>query len=154
MGFSASGQVSSQTVVNDGFWPDLDTRDFADASRLDGAVTTARLVQAITSAMVTVNRETAIRQMKAKALADDQLALAQVPSDSINGQSVLIFHYQTAVYSEARALLTEHYRDFDTTAEGDKRAKTLDPQIDAYRRESRKAIADLTDQSYSVVELI
>ena len=154
MGFSAGGQVSSQTVVNDGFWPDLNTRDFADASRLDGAVTTARLVQAITTAMITINREAAVRQLKAKALADSQTTLGQVPSEQINGQSVLVFHYRTAVYGEARALLTEHYRDFDTTTDGDKRAKSLDPQIDSYRRESRKAIADLTDQPYSVVELI
>ena len=154
MGFSAGGQVSSQTVVNDGFWPDINTRDFAEASRLDGAVTTARLVQAITTAMVTVNRESAVRQMKSRAVDQAQYSLAVMPADQINGQSILVFHYRTAVYSEARALLTEHYRDFDTTTDGDKRAKSLDPQIDAYRRESRKAIADLTNQSYSVVELI
>ena len=154
MGFSAGGQVSSQTVVNDGFWPDLNTRDFADASRLDGAVTTARLVQAITTAMVTINREAAVRQMKSRAVEHAEYSLAAVAADQINGQSVLVFHYRTAVYSEARALLTEHYRDFDTTTDGDKRAKSLDPQIDAFRRESRKAIADLTDQPYSVVELI
>jgi hypothetical protein len=154
MAFSAGGQVSSQTVKNDGFWPDLNTSDFANASRLDGSVSTPRLVHAMANAMVTINRESAVRQMKSRAIDQAQYSLAAVPSDQINDESVLVFHYRTAVYSEARALVTEHYRDFDTTTDGDKRAKTLEPQIDAYRRESRRAVADLTNQGYSVVELI
>ena len=106
------------------------------------------------NAMVTINRESAVRQMKSRAIDQAQYSLAAVPADQINDESVLVFHYRTAVYSEARALVTEHYRDFDTTTDGDKRAKTLEPQIDAYRRESRRAVADLTNQGYSVVELI
>lgn len=154
MGFSAGGQVANQTISNDGFWPDLNTTDFANASRLDGSVSTPRLVQALASAILTVNREQAVRQLKSKSIDAAQFNLMAVPADQINGESVLVFHYRTAVYSEARALLIEHHRDFDTTTDGDKRAKTLEPQIDAYRRESRKAIADLTDQPYSTVELI
>lgn len=154
MGFSAGGQVANQNISNDGFWPDLNTTDFANASRLDGTVSTPRLVQALASAMLTVNRELAVRQIKSKSIDAAQFNLMAVPADQINGESVLVFHYRTAVYSEARALLTEHYRDFDTTTDGDKRAKTLEPQIEAYRREARKAIADLTDQPYSTVELI
>jgi hypothetical protein len=154
MGFSAGSQVASQLVVNDGFWPDLNTSDFANASRLDGSVSTPRLVQAIATAMLTINRESAVRALKSQAIDHAQYSLAAMPADQINHESVQVFHYRTAVYSEARALLTEHYRDFDTTTDGDKRAKTLEPQIDAYRRESRRAVADLTQQSYSVVELI
>lgn len=154
MGFSAVNQINRQAILNDGFWPDLNTGDFADASRLDGTVATPRLIAALTDAISMVNREQALRLLKQQKIEQGFSSLAAVPASQINGESEAVMLYRKAVYNEARALLTEHYRDFDTTTDGDKRAKTLDPQIDAYRRDVRRAIADLTEQPYSVIELI
>jgi hypothetical protein len=71
-----------------------------------------------------------------------------------------VFLYKTAVWNEARASLTEHYRDFDSTSDSTKRGDLLTPQIDAYRRDVRHAINlilgndDPDDSGFMVVELI
>lgn len=154
MGFSANVPVEESTITNAPFWPNVTTQDFAEASRLDGNVTTNRAKDALIKGIIAVNKEKDVRDFKARQIALGYSSLALVPSDQIDSQSELVIHYRNAVYGEARAILTEHYRDFDTTSDADKRVKTLDPQIAAYRREARKAIADLTNQPYMTCELI
>lgn len=154
MGFSASTPVTDSTITNAPFWPEITTQDFAAASRLDGNVTTERSKNALIKGIIAVNKEKNVRDFKARQIALGITELASVPADLIDDESELVFLYRNAVYGEARAILTEHYRDFDTTTDADKRAKTLDPQIAAYRRETRIAIADLTGEPHMTCELI
>lgn len=136
MSFSATSPVVDTNVKNlHPFFPDLSTKEFADASRLDGSVTPERMKQALQFAMVKVNRE--LRSLRfpvllpiCKTLADRDVIL----------ESNDVFLYKTAVWNEARATLTEHYRDFDSTSDSTKRGDLLTPQIDAYRRDVRHAI--------------
>ena len=152
MGFMANGSIPASTIANDGFWPTVDVQDFAASSRLDGSVSPERMRWALIQGILRINRELQGWQ-------DDQRfhghsTLTAVPGLQIGGHSAHHHLYLQAVYSEARALLTEHYRDFDTTKSAEQRARSLEPQIDAYRAEARQAISQLTGRPRTVSELI
>jgi len=67
---------------------------------------------------------------------------------------VLIHHYRRAVYQLTNADLIERYRDFDTTAAGEKRAQDLDGAIEESRRNARWAVLDILGLPHLTVELI
>jgi hypothetical protein len=156
MGFSATSPVIDTTVKNlHPFFPDLSTKEFADASRLDGSVTPERMKQALLFAMAKVNRE--LDSLRFPQVLPIFRSLSEYDERL---QTNNVFLYKTAVWNEARASLTEHYRDFDSTSDSTKRGDLLTPQIDAYRRDVRHAINlilgndDPDDSGFMVVELI
>ena len=156
MGFSATSPVIDTNVKNlHPFFPDLSTKEFADASRLDGSVTPERMKQALLFAMAKVNRE--LDSLRFPQLLPIFRSLSEYDERL---QTNNVFLYKTAVWNEARASLTEHYRDFDSTSDSTKRGDLLTPQIDAYRRDVRHAINlilgndDPDDSGFMVVELI
>lgn len=151
MGFMANGTVPASDITNDGFWPDINVAEFASSTRLDGTVSPERMRFSLTQAMIRVNHEL---NMWKRSQTPQYLSLSLVPAETIGGVSTLQHLYLQAVYSEARALLTEHYRDFDSTKSTEQRARTLEPQIDAYRAEVRQAISQLTGKPRTVSELI
>ena len=63
------------------------------------------------------------------------------------------YRFRRAVYSIARALVLESYRDVDTTAKGDKDAAALDLQRDDLWRDARWSIADIRDTPRLYAEL-
>ncbi|KND22815.1 hypothetical protein AFK20_01565 [Enhydrobacter aerosaccus] len=156
MGFSATSPVIDTNVKNlHPFFPDLSTKEFADASRLDGSVTPERMKQALLFSMAEINRELKIVKFPLPILPEMTLADYDLAYLTNN-----VFLYKTAIWNEARAKLTEHYRDFDSTSDSTKRGDLLTPQIDAYRRDVRHAINlilgndDPDDSGFMVVELI
>mgnify|MGYP000538252473 CR=1 FL=1 len=156
MGFSATSPVIDTNVKNlHPFFPDLSTKEFADASRLDGSVTPERMKQALLFAMAKVNRE--LDSLRFPQVLPIFRSLSEYDERL---QTNNVFLYKTAVWNEARASLTEHYRDFDSTSDSTKRGDLLTPQIDAYRRDVRHAINlilgndDPDDSGFMVVELI
>lgn len=156
MGFSATSPVIDTNVKNlHPFFPDLSTKEFADASRLDGSVTPERMKQALLFAMAKVNRE--LDSIRFPQVLPIFRSLSEYDERL---QTNNVFLYKTAVWNEARASLTEHYRDFDSTSDSTKRGDLLTPQIDAYRRDVRHAINlilgndDPDDSGFMVVELI
>lgn len=152
-GFIASGRQSNQpsgTVQNDGFYPDIDLERARAVLRLDGAVTEPRLEQACISALIETNADLAPLREKHK----EHDKLDDVPADEINGESVLLHLYRRAIYCNIGAELSERYRAYDTTAQGNQRADDLTPSIDEYRRDARFAIRDLLKKVRTTVELI
>lgn len=142
----------ADAIANDGFFPDIDLLAMTDAMRLDGTVTQARLRPAVIAAMLTVNGELA--EWKAQQQAASHATLADVPGPAVAGEAALLHHYRRAVYSLAKADLTERYRDYDATGEGHKKADALDPTIDEQRRNAHWAIADILGRARVTVELI
>lgn len=156
MGFSATTQVEDVIVVTGAFYPDLSTKDMAADTRLDGSVTTARLTSALTFAAFKVERELKKWMRTRLHFAD----LATYDAIHLTNKSTL---YKLAVFNEARAMLTESHRDFDSTSVGTKRDQDVTPQIDEYRRNVRNAIKMFfddddddgnTDAGFMTVELI
>lgn len=151
-GFVATQSAESQTIENDGWFPDVDPAAVRDIQRLDGTVTAARLTEALVIAIGSVNAE--LDGWKAAQLASDYATLADVPAVKIGGVSRYVDLYQRAVRCSAAAHLTERFRALDITDKGQKDADAQTPSIDELRRDARWAIRDLLGQARSTVELI
>ncbi|MGB6053738.1 MAG: head completion/stabilization protein [Burkholderiaceae bacterium] len=149
---TTSAPSDDDVIVNDGWFPDLSMAAMREAMRVDGTITPARLRPALVSAILDANRQLADWQAQQQAAGRDKLEA--VPAPHIDGCSMLVARYLRAVYSTAKADLTERYRDFDSTAEGLKKAEALDAAIDEQRRNAHWAIADIIGRPRSTVELI
>lgn len=144
--------TNEPAIENDPWFPEIDLGALRAACRLDGTVTVARLREAATSAVLSVNRELAA--FKLGHIACGHGTLADIPADQVGRSSVLVLHYRRAVYSAVQAELVEEYRDHDTTGKGDKHADALEPRADIHRRNMRWAISDLLGLPRTTVELI
>jgi len=137
-------------VTSGPFWPEIRLADLRLRMRLNGLVTTDRLNESATEAVVYVNKQLADWKFNQAGYA----ALEDVPAEVINDTTVLVFRYRRAVYAIAKALLTEGYRDFDTTAQGEKHAQALTSQIDTLWRDGNWAIRDIQNLSRGLAELV
>jgi hypothetical protein len=151
-GFIAGGTAEAFTLVNDGFWPDIDADRLRAAQRIDATVTNARLEVAAVSAMLAVNRD--LSAAKVKWQAEGHGTLAEVPADHIAGASMHTHAYRRAVYSLTSAEVAERYRTYDTTNSGTKAADQEEPSADDYRRDARHAVRDILGIGHATVELI
>ncbi|EBW1331267.1 head protein, partial [Salmonella enterica subsp. enterica serovar Enteritidis] len=59
-----------------------------------------------------------------------------------------------AVFCNAKANLTERYRDIDTTLNGNKKADALEPSIEDLQRDAVWAIQRIKGTTHNIVELI
>ncbi len=150
--FVATGTTTHQTINNNGFFPAIRTDEFVKTQKLDGVIADDRLLFALTLAISQTNMELVSWQIKQEGMG--YFNLDDVPSEPINNISRLVTLYKQAVFSFAKASLLEKYRDFDTTALGNKKAENVETNIDAYRRDARWAISDIQGKQRSVVELI
>ncbi|MBY4840986.1 head completion/stabilization protein [Pantoea sp. DY-5] len=140
------------TVKAGAFWPEIRLADLRKSMRLNGTVTTDRLQHNTREAVRSVTRQLA--DWKAMQEAEGYAALDAVPADEIDGQSERVYCFQRAVYCMAKALLTEGYRDFDTTEQGEKHAAALTSQIDTLWRDANWAIRDLQVMPRGLAELV
>ncbi|MCA7001652.1 head completion/stabilization protein [Dickeya solani] len=140
------------TVSSSSFWPVISLAALRKAMRLDGAVTTDKLMDKTVEAVGSVNDQ--LRDWRAEQERTGAVVLGDVEADEINGESVLVWRYRRAVYSTAKALLTEGYRDIDTTREGEKHAQALTSQIDTLWRDAQWAIRDIQGVGRGLAELV
>lgn len=128
-------------IANDGFFPDVDPAQFAREMRLRDGITPERRRHALIAAIITVGNQLAgYRELRQ---ANGSATLADVASATIDGESRLVQLYRTAVFSEAKAILTERYRDADITKAGKEQVEDLEPSIGELRRDSVYAVRDL-----------
>lgn len=149
--FVATGSTDTFNLVNDGWFPDIDAHNAREALRLDGTVTDKRLEAALVNAMISANQDLADFKSLRLPLYS---TLEDVPSSEINEESRLVHLYKRAVICTAGAELVERYRSFDTSADGNKSADALTPNIDELRRDARWAIRDLLGNRRTSVALI
>ena len=139
-------------IVSGPFWPNVAPVAIRATQRIDNTVPPERLRMALIEAIACTNH--ALRDWR-QAQADlGHTNLSTVPADEIDGKSILEHRYQRAVGCLAKALLLERLRDFDTSGKGDKKADTLTDPIDDCRRDHLHALADITGNARTVVELI
>jgi len=62
--------------------------------------------------------------------------------------------YKQSVFNEAKADLTERFRDFDSTKSGHKEADKLEIGINDYRQKSREHIRALLGTNRAIIGLI
>jgi hypothetical protein len=139
-------------IVNDGFFPDIDPASFASEMRVRDGVTPARRRRALIDAIITVGNQ--LTDWRDKRLLGGIPTLEQVASPKIDGESRLVQLYRTAVYAEAKAKLTERYRDTDITKAGKDDVEDLTPSIGELRRDAIYAVRDILGVGRVAVELI
>lgn len=148
------------TVSAGDFWPVIKLADLRLAARITGSITTSRLMHVTTEAVAHVTAQ--LLDWRAGQIKAGFHTLEDVPSVlpsgepeklMINGENVKVYRFRRAVYSIARALVLEGYRDVDTTAKGDKDAAALDLQRDDLWRDARWSIADIRDTPRLYAEL-
>ncbi|HEI8004592.1 TPA: head completion/stabilization protein [Morganella morganii] len=144
--------IPDETLNSGDFFPDISLRHYQQSMLTDGKVTTERLQHALVNAMIEVNRE--LSEWKQSQIAAGFTSLEAVPADHINNDSELMLLYRRAVYSEAKANLTERYRDTDTTDSGEKKAAALGETTDDLRRDVQWAIQRIKGESHNICELI
>ncbi len=152
----ASGDVADvddgNTVVTAGdFWPEISLKELRLAARIAGGVTTSRLMHVATEAVAHVTDQ--LQEWQAEQHAAGYALLQDVPAGQLNGSSAKVYRYRRAVYSVARALVLEGYRDVDTTAKGDKDAAALDLQCSDLWRDARWSMADIRGAQRLYAEL-
>ncbi|WP_234085277.1 head completion/stabilization protein [Azonexus sp. R2A61] len=141
-------------IVSGPFWPNIAPVDVRAQQRIDNTITPARLRGALIESIAETNHALRIWRLAQQDLGINHLADVVSDYEPVDGESALIQKYRRACGCLAKALLLERWRDFDTTAQGDKQADTLEIQIGDHRRDWHAAIADITGRTRSTVELI
>lgn len=134
---------NENTTIAQAWWPDLSIKTARELLRLDGNVTTTRLLEAITNARYSVNDE----------LLQWQLMQIDKGVEQLLGEREEHL-YQRAVYFYAHAELLDRYRNYDTTGAGEKKAIDLDKTIGDLRRLAWSAVSDIQGISRVVVEML
>jgi len=143
---------AEEKITSSAFWPEVDPVAIRASHRIDGTITAERLKDALIEAIATVN--TALAVWRAARELEGRATLAAVPAEVVDTVSVNVNRYHRAVGCHAKALLTERYRDFDTTAAGNKKADQLENPIDDLHRDAHWAINDIIGIGRTTVELI
>ena len=131
------------------FWPAISPADFRAVMNVDGTVTTARLVFALTESVTKVNAE--LRKFRWAAEEAGATALSDLDNDEPGRLEHL---YRRAVYERAKGDLMERLINFSATADGQKRADQQDPAINDHYRNAIWAIRDITGETRTTVEMI
>lgn len=149
---SPANPIEEAPIGSGSFWPVVDPAAVREAQRIDGTIAAPRLREALITAIGAVNRELiAYRAINAVA---GYATLADVPAEEIDSVSVHVHSYYRAVGCLAKANLIERYRDYDTTAAGNKKADQMENPTDDLRRDARWAISDIRGIGRTTVELI
>lgn len=144
--------VAETEITSSAFWPTISPAQIRDDQRIDNTVTPPRLKSALIEAIATTNDSLAAWRTAQQAAG--VAGLDDIEAEEIAGVSILVHRYIRAVGCLAKALLLERYRDFDSTAKGDKQADALTDPIDDHRRDHLAAIADIQGKPRTTVELI
>ena len=141
-------------LANSPWWPSVSFTAYRAASRIDRTASDEQALVALTEALGSVNAQLA-GWLSLRKSADSAVTCL---SDLVAPEHQAIDYYEErylrAVHSTADALLAERYRDFDSTADGDRRSDAMEGRIDAYRRDAQHAIADITGVRRRTVELL
>lgn len=149
MGFVANGNnTPSQIIIkSDPFYPEIALDHIREIVRIDGAVTNARLQQAIIEEIIDIHR-------LLKVLKDKATVLSDLSTTEINDQPETDYLYLSAVANGVAAKTNENYRNYDSSNSGAKKAEEAEYTVDDYRRNKQWAILQLLGENHSVVELI
>lgn len=154
MSFVAGPQPTTpaQLIQPAGFWPALTLSAAREQlAVVDGTVTDARLADALTAAVLTVNQRLQSLPIVAAAAGIPSLEAWPGPQQGPTSRSYL---YRRAVYETTLADLAERYTTYDPTQRAEAHADTRQATADNHRRNATWAIADLLGRPRTVVELL
>ncbi|MBD1229319.1 head completion/stabilization protein [Xenorhabdus griffiniae] len=94
-------------LTNDGFWPDLNLREFQEHRKLPADLDNDMLANALLATVAEINLALMVLKMRLKL--QGYSTAAEVPGVSINGQTAIVSQYKKAVYARAKADLLGEY---------------------------------------------
>lgn len=145
-------ETAELTVASSTFWPTVAPSEIREAQRIDDTIPPPRLRTAIIEAIATLNA--ALYDWRIRQQLAGKTSLQAVDAEEVDGTSINIHRYRRAVGCLTKALLLERYRDFDSTAQGNKKADALTDPIDDCRRDYHNALSDILGQCRVTIELI
>lgn len=145
-------EIDDETLVNNGFFPNIQLIEIRNAMRIDGTVTNERLKHSAIEAMQTVNRD--LKAYRLNAQKEEKNTLAETDEETINGESELVYLYKRAVFCLTTANLYERYRSFDSTREGDQKADQLIDTAGDLKRDYHFAVRDILGGHRMIAELV
>lgn len=143
---------TDETIINNGFFPNIELLAVRNAMRIDGTVINERLKQAVIEAMATVNAD--LKSYRLNAQQAQKPNLQACDDEQINGESVLVYKYKRAVYCLAIANLYERYRSYDSTKDGHDKAEELESTAGDLKRDYHFAVRDILGENRMISELI
>ena len=144
------GDAQDSIIANEAFYPDLSTNEFRSSMRVGTTIPLMRVSHALVNAMIKVNKDLEPFQAANTAYA----SLDLIPAAILFDHSVLVHHYKTAVFNEAKARLTERYRDYDSTNSGSDQADKLEESINDYRQVARESIRSILGKPRASIKLL
>lgn len=91
----------SETITNDGFYPDLDLAHFKTSFGIEERHNNDEIKRLLVGAMVKINK--ALAEQKVIWLAAGFTSLEQTQIETIDGINLTVWHYQNAVFNQAKA---------------------------------------------------
>ena len=143
-------ETAEPPVKNTFFWPDIDLQLLRETLRYEGTVTAQRLRLAVKTAISEVNAE--LYDWRAAQMDAGFKTLADVPAESLDGESEKVTHYLAAVGSITAATIAERYRSYD--ASGTKKATEIEATADEYWRDARFSISRIGERHGCIVSLL
>lgn len=144
--------ASGPDLVIGAFWPSINMATARLSMRITGDVTEERLRDAVREAAITAIETLAA--WKIAQLAAGAATLADTSLDTVDGEPINVWRFRRAIYCMAAASLAERYIGSDITGHGIKLGKIVEHPIDDLRRDAYWALADITGNQRTVVELI
>jgi hypothetical protein len=145
--------VSSTVVTADGWYPDVTLSALRERVGLDRTWTDERLAPLVRDAIDAVAG--ILTAWRAAREAEGAASLDQVaPADRIDGVSVAVQRWRSAIDCRVRAALLTTTRDFDSTGAGHDRADALEATADDWLARSHEALSRLMGRPRATVELI
>lgn len=147
MSFTGKPELTnSPDIVNDGFWPDVSMSLFLDRYRIPSEYAGETIKNGVVLAIMKINAalgpvKTAMQDLGFNSLA----AYTAANSDQIDGQEVLLTHYQHAVYSWAKGELLQQFATVNRKAEAENLAKESDETLQYYLDQAQTSIKHFFD---------
>jgi len=137
-------------VKNTFFWPDIDLQRLRAALRFEGTIPAERLRLAVKTAISEVNAE--LYDWRTDQMKAGFNTLADVPAESIDGESEKAGHYFAAVGAMTAAGIAERYRGYD--AAGGKKSVDVETTADEFWRDARFSISRIADKPACIIGLL
>lgn len=139
-------------IKNQSFWPDFDIHDFSVRYRVPNEVNTSSITEQLVQAMTDINLR--LSDFEAQHRANGFTELIAVPSDKIEGESILARLYRRAVSCRAKASICRDYPTIDRREPAENQAKSAEETERVYLRYADEATRQMLNESDITVELI
>ncbi len=146
-----------QSLVNDGFFPDLNLSEFLSVYRIPAEYKSELILDHLTMAVFSVNDE--LQDVKTHHISSGSDTLESVAGDSVGAagqtKSYFIEQYKRAVYCLAKADLFDQFVTFNRKDQAESQANESDKINNIWRAKSRQAIKGILGLTANVsVELL